>query len=572
MESSRLSTGRVLAISLFFGLALLGLVGRLAYVQLGEHGSYETLAVAEHNTRQIIPSKRGMILDRNGYPLALSVEMYNVSVDPRAWKDPTVADRAAQALGGVLQREPQAILQSVRQASGRSVPLASNVSYDAGRKLETMALPGVVLSLGSQRVYPEGDLASNLLGFVGADGTGLAGLELGENAVLAGKAVESLFQSDAFGNPIGTAQLISDAPTPGATVTLTIDRRIQQIAEQHLDAAISKWQADGGSAIAMDPQTGAILALVSRPSFRESQLNLNDPSQAQLYRDRSVSDVYEPGSTFKLITMSAAIDSGVVNANSTYDDTGTFEVGGVAIHNWDFSAHGITSMTTVIADSLNTGAAWVSQQLGAERFYDYVQRFGFGKPTDVGMSGEAAGIVRTPQTPGWSVVDLATNAYGQGIAVTPVQMITAIAAVMNGGKLMRPYIVQAVADANGTRVTQPTVVRQVISSQTSAVMRGMMQTELQAYTLAQVPGYTGGGKSGTSYIAGVQGYASQRTIPSYAEFVPYKNPRILLLVSVDDLDTNALGGVVAAPLARDILEQTLPILGIAPDRSGATPP
>lgn len=571
-SSNHRPTGRLTALAVIFSICGLGLVGRLAYLQLVRHSNYEALATEEHTVHEVLPAHRGPILDRNGNVLAVTTEVYDLRVDPRLWADPAVAAQASTSLGQALHQDPAAIRAEVAGGGQRAVTIAKSLPFNTGTQIQKLNLPGVVLSLQAKRVYPEGNIASNVLGFVSQDGSGLTGIERDENAVLAGKPGYSDFQSDAFGNPIGSAPIQQQRATPGSAVTLTIDRRIQQIAEQRLDAAMASSGADGGTAIAMDPNTGAILALASRPSFEETTLNLADAAQAPLFRDRAITDTYEPGSEFKLFTMSAAINSGIVNANTTYDDTGVALVDGVPIRNWDFSAHGITTMTTVIVDSLNTGAVWVSKQLGAARFYQYVRAFGFGSPTGIGLGGEASGEVRTPSTPGWSAVDLATNSYGQGISVTPLQLITGVSAVINGGKLMRPYIVQSVDGPNGVQTTQPQVVRQVISPETSAAMRKMMQAELQSYTLAQVPGYTGGGKSGTAYIAGVHGYKSQRTIPSYMEFVPYKNPKVLLLVKLNDLGTNALGGVVAAPLARNILEQILPILDVSPDRSGTTPP
>ena len=563
---------RIRVLALVLALCTLGLIGRLADLQLVRHSQYETLATEEHAAFDVLPAHRGPILDRNGNPLAISTEVYSVRVDPRVWSDRAAADQASTALGKELGQDPTELQQEVARGGQEAVQIAADVPFDIGQRLDDMNLPGVALTLQSKRLYPEGDLASNLLGFIGSDGMGLTGLEHDANSILAGKAGSSVFQRDAFGSPIGSAGIEGSAPQAGGAVTLTIDRRIQQISEQHLDSAIAATGADGGAVIAMNPQTGAILAMASRPSFRESTLNPAVAAQAGLYRDRAVTDLYEPGSEFKLITMAAAIDSGLVNANTTYDDTGTALVNGVAIHNWDESAHGITTMTTVIVDSLNTGAVWVAQHLGPKRFYRYVSAFGFGKQTGIGLSGEASGEVRTPQAQGWSPVDLATNAFGQGISVTPLQLITAVSTVINGGRLMRPYIVKSETGPTGTMVTRPTVVRQVISRATSATLRQMMQAELRDYTLAQVPGYTGGGKSGTAYIAGANGYKSQRTIPSYIEFVPYQNPQVILLVKLDNLGTNVLGGVVAAPLARDILKGVLPILDIPPDRSGATPP
>lgn len=564
------TSGRLAVVGGILALSCLGLLGRLVDLQLIRHPQYERLASSEHDGHDTLRAHRGMILDRNGQPLALTRDAYTVFVNPAAWQDSVTATHAAQQLSALLGLPASGILATARSSGRTPVSLASGVSIATGERLASLRVPGVSVSRQAVRVYPEGDLASNLLGFVGRDGVGLTGLERDENRILAGVDGQDTFQQDAFGRPIANARWQHVPAIPGGDVTLTLDRRIQQIAEQQLDQAIAKSKASGGTVIAMDPRTGAVLALASRPSFRESRLNFARLSQTKLYRDRALTDVYEPGSPFKLITMAAAIDSGIVNAHTTYDDTGTALVDGVAIHNWDYSAHGPTTMTTVIVDSLNTGAVWVARKLGAARFYRYVHAFNFGSPTGIGLSGEAAGFVPEPFSRMWSPVELATNAYGQGIAVTPLQLLSAVSAIANGGKLMRPYIVQSTSGPGG-KTTHPSLVRQVISPAAASAVRRMMRSELAAYTLAQVPGYSGGGKSGTAYIPGANGYATKRTIPSYVEFAPYHNPRIIVLVKLDNLGSNALGGVVAAPLARNIIERALLVLGVPPDQAGALP-
>ena len=424
------------------------------------------------------------------------------------------------------------------------------------------APPGVQAVETSSRFHPEGDLASALLGFIGRDETGLAGIEADFDHELGGVPGLVYLERDGRGKPIPFGRKVGTKPEAGGDVQLTIDRYIQSLIEQKLDATIEKNKASGATIIVMDPKTGEVLAMASRPSFQLSKLNLDDPSQAELYRNRPVTDFYEPGSVMKTITMATAIDLGLVNPNTTYFDSGEAVVeGGSPIKNWDFSAHGTTTMTQVLQYSLNTGAVWVARQIGASRFYDSIKRFGFGQATNIGLGGEAAGIVRTNQEDGWYPVDLATNAFGQGIDVTPVQMITAISSLVNGGQLMRPYIVKEVSGPDGPRTYEPVVVRRTISEETSRTLVQMMEAVVdgQPGHQAQVPGYHVGGKTGTTTFPG-----KIDTIASFVGFAPVEDPKFIMLVRIDS-PRDSLGGVIAAPVFSDIAPKILSYLGVEPN-------
>ncbi len=465
---------RLLLLGLLFCSAAIFITGRLAELQIFGHGHYKVEAEDEHTGVEKVYPSRGAILDRNGYPLALTIDTYDIYINRKVWQDEKLAESGAQALSTILGKQPEEIRSLLGTETDGDALIGSNISYDTGRKIIDMGLPGVEATATILRFHPEGNLASALLGFIGHDETGLAGIESDYQDQLGGTPGTLYFERDSMGNPIpfGYRQLTESKPA--SDVRLTIDRFVQEVSEQALDEAIEKNGATGGSIIVMDPKTGAILAMASRPSFKLDELNLNDETEMDLYRNRAVTDLYEPGSVMKVVTMAAALDLGLVSPETTYVDTGVATVGGYEIRNWDLSVNGTTTMTQLLQKSLNTGAVWVAEKIGAERFYNYVENFGFGEATGVGLGGEADGMVRTENDQDWYPADLATNSFGQGISVTPLQMITAIAAVANGGELMRPYIVADIAGPNGDQETQPQVVRRVIAESTARTLTGML--------------------------------------------------------------------------------------------------
>ncbi|MGD0114659.1 MAG: penicillin-binding protein 2 [Dehalococcoidia bacterium] len=558
---------RLLLLGAIFCALSVFVVGRLAQLQILSHGHYAAEAENEHQGTDTVLPPRGAILDRDGYPLALTLDTYDIYISRQVWQDKQVAANGTQALASVLGKTPEDIQSALGSDTEGDALIAAGVSYDVGKKIIDMGLPGVKATAGIQRFHPEGDLASALLGFVGKDETGLSGLEADLQDELGGQPGTVYYERDSMGNPIPFGYTQITKSEPASDVRLTIDRFIQQAAEQSLDEAIQTNDASGGTIIVMDPKTGAIMAMASRPSFKLSQLDLSNDSQEDLYRDRAVTDLYEPGSVMKLVTMSAAVDLGLVTPDTTYDDTGTAYVGGYAIQNWDFSVNGTTTMTQVLQKSLNTGAVWVSQLLGPDNFYQYIKRFGFGEPTGVGLSGEAAGQVRDSESPDWTPSDLATNSFGQGINVTPLQMITAVAAIANGGMLMKPYIVQQVVGPNGTKTTQPQPVRQAISEQTASTLTTMMNAVVEGVpgNLARIQGYHVAGKTGTAYISVPGGYAPDRVITSFIGFAPVSDPRMIVLVKIDEPQEAQLGGTVAAPVFAELAPKILSYLGVPPD-------
>jgi cell division protein FtsI/penicillin-binding protein 2 len=560
-------TWRVAVLALVLFAATGGIVARLVYVQILNHEQYLLAAQEEHLDKRLVRSSRGAILDRNGFPLATSLDAFDLYVDRRAWRDdPLLARDVASKLAPLLGRHAEEVFVRILDESNGPVELLeATLDFEIGRQLEQLYLPGVTLAGATVRAYPEGDLASALLGFLGREHNGLAGLEADLDDVLSGTPGAIFFERDGGGQPIAFGSQRFEPGRPGADVRLTIDRYIQRLIENELDFQIRDHRASGGTILVMDPMTGAILAMASRPSFRLSSLAL-DGGSLELYRNRAVTDLYEPGSVTKTITMATAIDLGLVNPNTTYYDSGTVEKGGYTFKNWDFSANGVTTMTQLLQKSLNTGAIWLSDLIGADRLYASIERFGFGETTHSGLGGESAGLLRTHHDPAWYSADLATNSYGQGIAATPLQVLTSMSAVINGGNLMRPYIVEEVSGPAGTRVYEPVVVRRAISEDSSRTMVKMLNDVVDGNPvhMARVKGYSVGGKTGTTLVSIPTGYALDSTIASFVGFAPVEDPAFIMLVKIDQPQDDPLGGIVAAPVFGKLAPSILAYLNVRP--------
>ena len=594
-----ISPWRLIVLLVALAGCTLALVGRIGYLQIIQHDEFVQQADENHWSSAPIPAHRGAINDRDGNPLAISIARWEVAIDPSKVTTKLQRDRAvaavAKALGqapstieaavesAAAERQPVALVQSVEtgapapgptggapeEALPRPVMLTQTLDYGAGKVLADMRIPGVMIQERIQRMYPEGNLAATLLGITGRDKIGLTGIEADFDRDLAGVEGKLVFERDSIGDPIPLGYRSETRPKAGADLVLTIDRYIQRFVERELDAALKKHEATGGSIIVMQPQTGAILAMASRPNFDLRNPPVDDPDAVELFRNRAITDLYEPGSTFKLITMSSAINEGVVTPDTTYNDDGPAIKYGVPIQTWDYHHYGEESMTELLIHSNNVGAVWVSDQLGTDKFYEYVQKFGFGQPTDSGLSGEASGSVRTPKDVGeWWPIDLATNSFGQGLSVTPLQLVTAVSSVVNGGTLMRPYIVQRIESPNETRTIQPTEVRRVLTPEVSQTMRDMMlQVAEQGSIAAKVSGFKVGVKTGTASVPGATSYTPDTTIASIVGFAPYQNPRAVVLVKIDHPQDSPWGGVVAAPVFSNIMREILVYWRIPPSHS-----
>src|SRR5919199_611532 len=431
--------GRPLRLACLFGLICLcaaGIAARLAYWQVSQATPLRQKLNAQKTLDEQVPARRGSIRDANGDLLATNPSVDYVYASPGQIKNP---EETAARLAPALDTEPDKLLPLLTDREHAYVRLLSGrkLTPEESQRVAGLRLPGIFLEPTTTRVYPDNQLAAHLLGFVDGESQGWYGLEGQYAEVVGGHPGHLRAERDTAGNEIGFSSREFQPPVDGQDLVLTIDRTIQYVAERELDRAIVQHKASGGSVIVMQPRTGEILAMASRPTFDPNTFG-DFGDHPEVFTNPAVTSLYEPGSTFKIFTMAGALNDKVVTPETTYTDTGGFAVGGYVLHNWDGKANGVTNMTQLLEKSSNVGAATIATKLGKDAFYKYVSAFGFGRPTGVDLQGEATGLVKDPNAKDWGNVDLATNSFGQGISVTPIQLITAASAVANGGIMMRP--------------------------------------------------------------------------------------------------------------------------------------
>jgi cell division protein FtsI (penicillin-binding protein 3) len=542
-------------------LLLLGaIVLRLGYLQILRHEELARLAERQYSKTIPLRPERGRILDRNGYALAVSAPVESVYALPGK-----IYDRAAvaAALAPYLGDRPRDIEQ--RLASDRpflwvklKIPPATAEAIRAAR------LPGIGTVPEALRFYPNRELAAHVLGFVGRDDRGLEGVELANDKTLAGEAGLALVERDALGREMTGQPTILKAPTPGTGLVLTIDATVQYLAERELETAWRSTGAKGGMVLVMDPRTGEILAMAMRPTFNPNAYAI---ATAEQWRNRAVTDPFEPGSTFKAILAAAALEEGVVRPGDRfYGEQGVITIANRTIHDW--KKYGWLTFQQVLQYSSNVGAIKVGLQLGRERYYRHVTAFGFGSFTGVGLPGESRGLLRPPDR--WSGLSLATISIGQEISVTGVQMLAAFGALANGGRLMQPHVIRAFLDRNGREVrrTEPQTVRQVISAETAATLTDILTTVVAEGTghKAVVPGYAVAGKTGTAQKADpvTHVYSRKPGVLSFIGFVPSGAPRLVILALLDEPKTVVWGSEAAAPIFAAVAAPVLRHLDVAP--------
>ena len=558
-----------------FFLLLSALGGRLFWLQVIQGRALQRRAQSQWTSESAIRPTRGRILDRNGAVLAQSATAYTASASPRQVKD---AARFAALMAPVLDMEAAVIEKKVSDTSRGGVTLKRQLPRETAQQIKRMkaehaaagsdALNGLYLEEESKRYYPMGAFAAQLLGLTTIDGVGQAGLEQSMDRYLSGKAGRVLSQIDGKGRALGYGETEYVAAVNGGSVTLTLDASIQSFAEQAAREALEVNNAKVVRVLAMDPATGEILAMVNKPDY-----DLNDPPRDDVatltrrMRNRVLTDAYEPGSTFKVITAASALDAGLVSVDEGFYCSGSVVVDGGKIRCWG-KPHGAETFAQALQNSCNPVFVEMGLRLGADKLYRYLDAFGIGRRTGVDIPGEADGIVISRQAV--KRVDIARIGFGQSVAVTPVQLLTAVCAAVNGGKLMRPYVVKSVQDAGGNVIRRgaPKVTGHPISPQTSATMRRLLEdvVALGGGKNAYIPGYHVGGKTGTAQVY-VDGVVSRDThIGSFVGFAPANDPRIAVLLVVDEADVPSdFGSVTAAPYARRILEKALAYLGVAPD-------
>lgn len=572
-------TRRVWLPAVTLGLFGAILAARLIQLQVLQHHAYAAQARNELLGDSTIYARRGAILDRNGGALAVSVATWDVYLNTRAWRDQTTRNHVLDRVATITKIPRTTIETTLAATPAVEIRIATDLPFELGQQLIQADLPGVVLLQNTDRIHPEGDLAAAIIGFIGADNTGHAGIEAYYNELLQGKPGRAIYERDSLGDPIPYGQYLATQPTPGNDLVLTIDRYLQRLAERTLAEAVKEHRAAGGTILVMDPNTGEILANATLPSVRYTTLQDDIAAATEKrspFKNFTVTDTYEPGSVMKVITAAAAIDAGVVTPDTTYTDNGTVDVEGVLLKNWDDGVYGQQTMTGVLQHSINTGAVFMQQKLGTTLFQSYLEAFGFGKPTGVDLPGEATGFFRRPHDPGYSPVDVATQSFGQSISVTPVQLMQAVAACINGGNLITPHFLKARIQPDGTRIeNQPTIVRRVISQAASDALRNMM-----GQVVAQDPDgwgrnpahYTAGGKSGTANIPVWGTYNDDEQIVSFMGFAPLQNPRLLVLVRLDQNRNLLTGTQAAGPIFANYIDQALRYLGVPPEKGTRSTP
>jgi cell division protein FtsI (penicillin-binding protein 3) len=558
---------RLGAAGIFFVVFFLAVALRAFQLQILDGDKLRQLGEKQHLKEMIVLPKRGTIFDRAGEPLALSLEGKSVYARPRRIKEPKrVAPGLAQALGA----DSADIAQKL--ASEKSfVWLKRQVSPKEAERVEALSVDGVGVYVEPNRYYPQGQLAAQIVGFVGRDSQGLEGVELRYDGYLRGESGSSVVERDALGRRVLVQGVETLQIPPGSDLQLTIDTSIQHLAERELEATATKYRAKAGVAIVVDPFTGEILALANYPYFNPNNFTRQSSNQ---WRNRAVTDSFEPGSTFKTILAAAALEEGVVGKEDLfYCENGKYAYAGKIIH--DTHEHGWLPFAKIIQYSSNIGVTKVAEKLGKERYSKYIEKFGFGQPTGVDLPGEAVGLIRRPDK--WAAIDLATHAYGQGISVTPMQLVMGYGAVANGGILMRPFVVRRATGPDGRVLweNQPHVVRRAISESTARTLTSILKgvaDEGGTGVLASVEGFEVAGKTGTAQKA-EHGVYTKKRVASFVGFVPADEPRLVMAVILDEPEASVYGGTVAAPAFRNIAAATLQRLAVAPDKAApAAPP
>lgn len=538
------------------------LLWRLLDLQVVHGAPYRRQAVQERIRNLALPEPpRGSIADANGFPLAVSEPHYTI------WASPayiTNVGAVAEILSPVL-RIPAETLSATMAYTSQGVILAPYVSWEQGEEVNKLKLAGVWASLRWRRWYPHGPLAAPLLGFTAHSGEGFYGVEGYYDRALRPWTVEIVTEADPSGmQPLPQEEGQVPIPQRGNHLVLTVDLAMQMAAEEELARGLEEFGAERGLVIVMDPQTGAILALAVQPSFDPNDyLRYLNEDREEVFLNPAVNTQYEPGSILKIITLAGALDSGAVSPRFTYVDTGRIEVGGQVITNWDGKAYGEQDLVGLMGHSLNVGAATLAVQMGPGTFYRYVRAFGFGQPTGVDLQGEMAGTVHMVGDLDWYDSYLGTNAYGQAIAVTPMQMAAAVAAVANGGRLMRPHVVARQIRPDGSvQESRPVVRGQPISPETARAVTEILAQATERYLpQATASGYRIAGKTGTAQIPVPGGYDPSGTIASFVGYGPVEEPHLLILVRLDRPRSSPWASQTAALLFQRLATRLFPMVG-----------
>jgi cell division protein FtsI (penicillin-binding protein 3) len=536
---------------------------RLADIMVLKNRFYSEKARAQQIKTEDIQARRGNIYDRMGRDVAVNLELESLYCDPEeAGTNPETIRR----LSTILRAEPKAIRAKLSQEK-RFVWVDRKLPLETADKIRKLKMKGLGFMPEAKRFYPKGTLASHIIGAVGAENQPLEGIELKYDKFLRTAGGKVHVARDAGGRVLSTGAAME---TKGNDVFLTIDEGLQYIVEKELDKAMLKWRAVAATAIMMDPYTGEILALANRPAF-----DLNEITKADKHdvRNRAITDIYEPGSTFKIVVGTAAIEERLFRAGQTFDcSRGSIEVGGKNVR--DAHKHGVLTFEEVIQKSSNVGSIQIGMRLGKERIYEYAKRFGFGEKTGIDLPGEVAGWIRKPEK--WSATSLGAIPIGQEVAVTPLQVLRAYSAIANGGYLVQPHLVSEIRTPDGQTVFsfEQKEKKRVISERTARAMRDILETVVEdggTATAAAIDGNKVAGKTGTAQLVDqrTKRYSKDRFIGSFVGFVPADKPRLAMIIVVHEPKDQIYGGVVAAPVFKTVADQALSYLNIPRDDSPA---
>jgi cell division protein FtsI (penicillin-binding protein 3) len=549
---------RIVTLLTFFLVIFVALISRAFQIQVLSRENLKTLAERQHVKTLKVEPERGIIFDRNGEKFAVSVLVDSVCADPSKISN---LSAVSAKLSPILQTDENKLLNRL-STSKNFCWLARKIPPDQARQVDDLKIDGIFTIKEPKRFYPNGELAGRLIGFVGLDSTGLEGLELKYDPYLKGSAEKLVWGRDAKGHRLySRIEKVSTQQTDSHNIILTIDSRLQHLVESNLSEAIQAKGAKGGFAIVMDPKTGEILALADQPGF--------DPNSFSSYsvgkgKNKAITDCFDPGSTFKPFLVAAALEEGIVKETDMFNcENGTYRIADRVIHEAQRKKHGALSVHDILKYSSNIGCVKISEKLGKEKFYEYITKFGFGSKTGIDIPGESGGLLRALQS--WTRVDASTIAFGQGISVTAIQLITALSAIANHGVLMKPYIVRAVVDKQGQVINKftPTPVRNVISPLTAKRLTAMLTDVVGepdgTGKRAKIDNVSVAGKTGTSqkfdFVRHV--YSSERVRTSFMGFFPSEDPQVVILVTLDEPQRDKWGGVAAAPVFKNIGEQIL---------------
>lgn len=557
---SRWMRVRVSLVGVIFVLLLVGMFARAVNLQIHQRARLQGLAEDQYLRELEIPARRGDIFDRRGTPLAQSVEVDSIWVDPSLLPD--VRD-TARRLGKALGVDQKELVERFGRAR-RFAWVKRQVTPAEVEKVKALGLPGFGFAKEPRRFYPQRELAAHVIGLVGTDSHGLDGLELSFEDELSGEIARRASVRDAKGRKVLTNGVEDPLARQGASVTLTLDRHLQYVTEKALLKAVDDAKATAGMAVILDPKTGEILALANAPRFNP---NAPQGTSADALRNRTVTDTYEPGSTFKAFVVARALDDKVISEQSTFHcENGNFAVGRHVIH--DTHPHGTLDVKGVLQVSSNICAAKIGQKLGREVLLENAQRFGFGERSGLGLPGEAKGVIPFPR----AEIALATQSFGQGLTASPLQIASGYAALANRGVLMKPFLVSRVVDPDGVVLLEnkPTPVRQVVSPKTAATVVSMLESVVEkggTAPKARLDAYRVAGKTGTAQKADpvAKGY-SDKYFASFVGMVPAEDPRVVIAVFIDEPKTDIYGGPLAGPAFKEIAEAAMPHLAVPPSR------